>query len=323
MSLKVVFFILFFGQISFSAYANSFEQWKKDYAKRAAKRGLPQKFVLDTLKEITYDKKAVEKDNNQVLLSKKKDYQDFIKRWLRDDNKRIKLGREKLKKHHALLSKIEQDFGVDKEVIVSLWGVETLYGEITGDYNVVRSLASLSFDGRRRKFYETQLNAALRLVRAGHVSVKDLKGSWAGATGQCQFMPSNINAYAVDYDKDGKKDIWHTHADIFASIANLLKKAGWKKDKSVGSLVKNTKGIDLDAKKYLTQDQYRRLGFKNLDGTQIKNENWVRRRPAEIPLKNSPLILRGSNYKPLLRWNNSSLFAAFNILMIDGISKKQ
>ena len=149
---------------------------------------------------------------------------------------------------------------------------------------------------------------------------EQLKGSWAGATGQCQFMPSNINAYAQHFDGDGKKDIWNTKADVFASIANFLKKVGWKYKKEIGTLALNTKNKKLTPNKYRSQKTYNRYGFKNLDGSKIKGK-WRRRRFAEIPMKNSPVVLRGSNYKPLLSWNNSSLFAAFNILLMNGFKE--
>ncbi len=297
-----------------------FEQWKKNYAKQAAKRGLNQAFVLDQLKDITFDPEVVKKDQNQVILSKEKDYQEFIKRWLRSDPSRAEIGKEKLKEHHDLLQKIEKKYGVDKEVIVSLWGVETFYGKITGSYDIISSLATLTFEGRRKKFFEIQLNAALRLLQQNHITRDKLKGSWAGATGQCQFMPSNFNVYAQDFDGDGKKDIWTNHADIFASIANFLKKVGWKKNAEIGSLAYKNTNQKLQANQYRTPEQYNQLGFKSLEGQKITG-NWKRRRFAEIPMKNSPVVLRGSNYKPLLNWNNSSLFAAFNILLINEFKK--
>jgi membrane-bound lytic murein transglycosylase B len=294
----------------------NFDSWKKSYAKRAAKRGIPKSFVLDNLKDIVPDPIVIEKDKKQVILDKVIDYKVFIKKWLKSNPSRAQVGREMLMKYADILKKVEKKFGVEKEIIVALWGVETFYGKITGDYDLIRSLATLSFDGRRRKFFELQLNATLRALKQGHVTREKLKGSWAGATGQCQFMPSNIPVYAVDFDGDGKKDIWSTPADIFASIANLLKKAGWKKGKSIGQLALGPKKPKLNSDIYRTKKTYTSLGFTNLDGSKI-NGNWVTRRFSQIPMKNSPVVLRGGNYKPLLKWNNSSLFAAFNILLVD------
>lgn len=297
-----------------------FERWKRAYAKRAAKRGLPTAFVLKTLADVKVDLGVIKKDRNQVILDKSKDYPSFIKGWLQENPSRVEKGREVLRENLELLKKVEKKYSVEKEVIVSLWGVETFYGEITGDYDLIRSLATLSYDGRRRKFFESQLNASLRLLRKGHVTRDKLKGSWAGATGQCQFMPSNIVVYAQDFDGDGKKDIWTNKADIFASIANYLRKVGWKKGNSIGSLALNTKNTKTSLDHYRTKKQYNSLGFRNLDGSLINKGLWKRRKGSLIPMANSPVVLQGGNYKPLLRWNNSSLFAAFNILLVDAFN---
>lgn len=299
----------------------SFEIWKISYANRAAKKGLNKRFVLSLLNTVKLDKDVIYKDQNQIVFNTKKDFQVFIKNWLRENPTRIALGKKHLAENYDLLNEIEKKYQVEKEVIVSLWGVETFYGKITGDYDLIQSLASLAFEGRRRKFFETQLNAAIRLIKQGHVKREDLKGSWAGATGQCQFMPSNIKLYARDHNGDGKKDIWNTKADIFASIAYFLKKMGWQKGKSIGTLVLNTKDKDLSPHKYRSKLEYNQLGFRHLDGSQIKDARWSKRKIASIPLNNSPYILKGSNYLPLIRWNNSSLFAAFNVLMVDGLRK--
>jgi len=313
------FILLIF--ISLPLYAQEdFNAWKKSYAKRAAKRGLPSKFVLDILKDVEEDLSVIEKDKKQVILDKEKDYKTFIQMWLRSNPSRIEIGKEMLKKHAKVLNKIEKKYGVEKEIIIALWGVETFYGKITGDYDLIRSLATLSYEGRRRKFFETQLNAALRALKQGHVTRDKLIGSWAGATGQCQFMPSNIPVYAQDFNGDGKKDIWTTTEDVFASIAYLLKKAGWEKGKSIGQLAINSKNIEIDNEIYRSPSTFNRLGFTALDGSSIKGR-WNSRRFATIPMKNSPVVLRGSNYKPLLKWNNSSLFAAFNILLLEGFKK--
>ena len=313
-------FLLLFTIFSLSLNANSsdFDKWKEGYIKRASKRGLSKAFLEKALKNIKPDQKVLDKFKNQVILDKEKNYNDFIKKWLREDKARITKGKELLKKHSNLLDKIEKEFNVDKEVIVALWGTETYYGEITGDYDIIASLATLSFEGRRRKFYETQLNATLRLLRQNKVKREHLIGSWAGATGQCQFMPSNINAYGVDYDRDGEINLWSSLPDIFASMAKLLKSAGWKFEKSIGDLAIAPNKFKGELNKYRSPKQYSSLGFKHLNGKPFKNEDWSARRASEIPMKDSPIVLRGSNYGPILKWNRSSLFAAFNILLMDG-----
>ncbi len=246
--------------------------------------------MLSTLKNVQRDPKVVERDKNQVTLDTERSYQKFMGRWLRGYNERVVQGIKLLKEHATLLQKIEDEYGVEKEIIVSLWGVETFYGRITGDYNVVRSLATLSHDGRRRKFYETQLNATLRLIKNKHTTAKDFVGSWAGATGQCQFMPSNIPAYGQDYNKDGKIDIWSTKADV------------------------TTRPLQIFFTNSLRKKMIR-LELLFLKSSNTKNMNLT------IPLQDSPIILKGPNYRAIQRWNNSSLFVAFNMVLMDSFKR--
>lgn len=296
----------------------SFEQWKKSFIKKAASRGIPSKFTKEQFKDLKFNVEIVEKDRNQVTSSKVIDYQVWIKKWLRKNPSRTEEAKKNLKDNLSILKKVERKYGVPKEVIVALWGVESLFGKIQGDYDLIESLSALTYDGRRKKFFETQLLAALRLIYKGHVKRADLKGSWAGATGQCQFMPSNIPAYARDFNEDGKKDIWKTKEDVFASIAYLLKKAGWKRGSTIGSLAITTKGRKFKFNKYRSAQSYNKLGLRNMDGTKL-NGKW-RRIVSDIPMKNSPLVLRGGNYKALMKWNRSSLFAALAIILIDELN---
>lgn len=319
---KILFILFLF---SFSATANvqeelkAFEKWKLKYMTRAAKRGLPKKFLQPLMDEIKLDPEVIEKDRNQITSNTEIDYRQWIVKWMRNNPTRIEMAKEHMQKNLELLKKVEAKYKVDKEIIVSLWAVESLFGQIMGDYDLLNSLATLAFEGRRSQFFELQLNAALRLIYKGHVDREHLKGSWAGATGQCQFMPSNIQAYARDFDGDGKKDIWTNPADIFASIANLLKKSGWKYQKEVGSLVFKTKENQFSFDKYRTPEEYAELGVVNWDGHPLKGK-W-KRAAEEVPFKNSPIVLRGSNYQALMKWNKSSLFAALNIIIYDSLKE--
>lgn len=303
--------------VSFAS--NDFNKWKKGYVLRAAKLGIPSSFVKKHLIDVKFLKEVILKDKNQVTSNRFIDYNKWIKKWLRQDHSRINMAREMLIKHGDLLSEVEKKYNVDKEIIVSLWGVETFYGTIMGDYDLITALSSLSYKSRRRKFFEKQLTATLRIFYQGHVSREDLKGSWAGATGQLQFMPSNFFGFAKDFDGDKKKDIWHNHGDIFASIAYYLKKRGWKKNKSVGTLVKKTRPLKLNFKRALSLNKYSKLGLRTLDGKKLKGKR--RYKIATIPFSNSPLILKGPNYKAITGWNNSSLFVALNITILDSLSQ--
>ena len=141
---------------------------------------------------------------------------------------RVRRGRELFRENAALLSRTTGPHGVPPEVVVALWGVESNFGTRMGDFNVIAALATLAYNGRRSKYFRVELISALRVLAGGHVAFERMVGSWAGAMGQCQFMPSSFLALAIDGDGDGKRDIWGSRADVFASAANFLRKAGWR-----------------------------------------------------------------------------------------------
>lgn len=299
---------------SFADTAGQFETWKSSFIKASAKKGLAPDFLRRQLKGVSYQAAIVEKDRNQVTLDTTINYQKWIKKWLGSTPDRVERGRELLKKHQKVLTQIERQYQVDKEAIVALWGVETLYGNITGNHDIVSVLSTLAYDKRRRSFFEKELFAALKILSQGHISRENFKGSWAGAMGQNQFMPTSFLMYAKDFDGDGKKDIWKNEKDAFASIAYYLKRAGWQKGNSIGMLAKKTRDVNLDYGRLRRPAQYNQLGLRQMDGSKIEGD-W-RRKIATIPHKNSPLILRGSNYKVIMKWNRSSLFAALNIILM-------
>ena len=146
-------------------------------------------------------------------------------------DQRIMRGRELFAEHRPLLDEVSGKYGVPPQYIVALWGIETSYGDNTGGFSVVESLATLAYDGRRSEYFRGELINALKILDGGHIAAYDMSGSWAGAMGQCQFMPGSFLSYAEDYDGDGRRDIWDTQADIFASIANYLRQNGWNADR--------------------------------------------------------------------------------------------
>jgi membrane-bound lytic murein transglycosylase B len=146
-------------------------------------------------------------------------------------------GRRLYREHRDLLKKIGDQYGVEPQYIVALWGIETRYGRITGGYPVIAALATLAYDGRRSAFFRAELIRALKILEEGHIALEDMDGSWAGAMGQVQFMPSSFVTYAVDYDGDGRTDIWDNVPDALASAANYLSKSGWARNQGWGGEV--------------------------------------------------------------------------------------
>ena len=170
-----------------------------------------------------------------------------------------------MNEHAATLDRIEARYGVDRETLVAVWGLESSFGQIMGDKSVIRSLATLAHEGRRPAFAKSQLIAALEILQHGDVSPQQMRGSWAGAMGQTQFIPTTYNTHAVDFDGDGKRDIWNSSADALASAAHYLQASGWKQGQPWGFEVQLPSGFDYaladnEIRKPLAE--WRRLGLR-------------------------------------------------------------
>jgi membrane-bound lytic murein transglycosylase B len=212
-----------------------------------------------------------------------------------------------------LLSRIERDFGVPKEYLVALWGIETSFGRHRGKVDIISALATLSFDKRRSAYFSKELITILRLIDKKKVKLENLYGSWAGAHGNFQFMPSSINNYAIDYDKDGQIDLVNSLEDSFASAANYLKTIGWNKKISWGYKAISADKIDnslvtIDArklKKTLSRNDLinNKISIKN---NKKAKGNFKLIRPDG---KDGPIFLVTTNYEKLLNWNRSLRFA--------------
>ncbi|MBO21687.1 MAG: lytic transglycosylase [Rhodospirillaceae bacterium] len=224
---------------------------------------------------------------------------------------RIKNGRAKLVQHRALLDEVATKFGVQPRFIVALWGIETNFGQFTGGFPVIHALATLAYDGRRSKYFRGELLKALQIVEEGHIDPARMKGSWAGAMGQSQFMPSSFLSFAHDYDGDGAKDIWNTQADVFASAANYLRGVGWRDDITWGRKVTLPKGFDpalvsLDVRK--TLGDWQALGVRRIDGTDLPTRNITGSILQPGGAASQGYIVY-NNYRAILRWNRSHYFA--------------
>ncbi len=220
---------------------------------------------------------------------------------------RIEKGHQEFEKHRTMLDKIGHDYGVDPCVILSLWGLETDYGSFMGTFPVIQSLATLAYASQRKAFFKSELILALQIVQEGQISLEDFKGEWAGASGHPQFMPSSWFRYAVDYEGNGHKDIWHSLPDSFASIANYLSKNGWAPGQPWDLEVTLPSNFDsnlLGKKTIKTVSEWRSLGIQLANGTWPK-ENL----PASIIQINSgPTLMIFNNFRALQTWNGSSYY---------------
>ena len=201
----------------------AFDTWLADFRVRALAAGLSQQLLDRELSGVTPNPTVISLDSRQPEFSKP--VGDYIKGVISDD--RVAVGRAK-REQLTFLPTIESRYGVPRDILLAVWAMESAFGQLQGNFDVVRSMVSLAADGRRRGWAEGELIAALQIIDSGEVPRSQLKGSWAGAMGQTQFLPSNYRSTAVDADGDGKRDIWGSDADSLASAANLLAKGGWK-----------------------------------------------------------------------------------------------
>ena len=222
--------------------------------------------------------------------------------------KRIDQGRAKRREHAVLLDRISAAYGVEPEVIVAFWGVESSFGERQGTFSVIASLATLAWDGRRAAFFRKELLNALEIADRG-IRPFQMTGSWAGAMGQCQFMPSSYLAYARDGDGDGIADIWTNEADVFASAANYLVKANWKRGAGWGKAVFLPQGMNPKAQGETkrTADAWARLGLRAADGGALAPPG-VEARLIAPDGPGSDAWLVWGNWNAIMRWNRSSYF---------------
>jgi lytic murein transglycosylase len=202
-----------------------FESWLARFKRTAAAQGISPATIESALADVTYDPTVVRLDRSQR--SFKLSFEEFYAR--RVDASLIRRGQGLMRTHQAILSRIEQRFGVPAPILIAIWGLETNYGkDSSGKYSILRSLATLAYDCRRSEFFTGHLLDALRIVQRGDLSLAQLRGGWAGEIGHTQFLPSGYYKYAVDFDGDGRRDLENSVADMLASTANFLKGHGWQ-----------------------------------------------------------------------------------------------
>ncbi len=235
LALFTAFISVFAGTAS--AYAapcgnneKGFNAWKAAYKKEALRAGYSPS-VLAALDGVTYNKTVIRLDRNQKR-GKKVSFQQFAAK--RVTKSRISKGKKLLKQHARLLASIEKRYGVPGPVVVAIWGLETDFGANKGNMSSIRSLATLAFDCRRSAFFTNELNAAFSIIQKGYMKANQLKGAWAGELGQTQFLASSYLKYAVDYDRNGRRDLVNSVADALASTANYLKAYGWRRGGAYG-----------------------------------------------------------------------------------------
>lgn len=314
--------LTFFLILSFTtpAMANPqpFDQWLAGIRGEAAQAGISPATINAALSDIRPLQKAIELDRKQP--EKKITFAQYKNNIV--NQARIDKGRRLMRQHAAQLRRVEQQYGVAPQYIVALWGIETNFGSNTGGFSVVEALATLAWEGRRAEFFKTELFNALKIIDAGHISAGAMKGSWAGAMGQNQFMPSSFNAYAVDGNGDGRRDIWGTLDDVFASSANYLAKSGWTAGERWGRRVRLPSGfsadmIGLDTQKTLAE--WSRLGVRLPGGGALPGDDMTASIVAPDGVTGDA-YLAYNNYRTIMKWNRSTYFATSVGLLADAIA---
>ncbi len=293
-----------------------FATWLQELRQEAVARGISKATLHAALADVAPDPRVIAYDREQP------EFTQSLREYLADRVTQpvVQRGRELMRENRALLERVQAEYGVQPRFVVALWGIETQYGRYTGGFHVIPALATLAYDARRSDKFREELFHALRIIDEGHITPQRMTGSWAGAMGQAQFMPSTFIEYAVDADGDGHRDIWSSKVDLFASAANFLARSGWKGDQTWGHEVRLPPDFDLaladdfeepldvrDPRRRLSE--WRALGVRCADGSDLPRRDLL----ASLILPDGPggpAYVVYDNFRALITWNPSFLFAA-------------
>jgi membrane-bound lytic murein transglycosylase B len=295
----------------------AFADWLTAFRADALKEGITAATFDRAMAGVTIDTDVVEADQNQP---------EFVKPvWVYLNgalsDKRVERGRKLLVENKPLLDKLEKAYGVDRNTVVAIWGLESNFGDFMGSQHVVRSLATLAFEGRRQSYGRTQLIAALKIIQAGDVGPDGLLGSWAGAMGQTQFIPTTYLAHAVDFDGDGRRDIWNSRADTLGSTAKYLEVSGWEPGATWGYEVAVPKGFDYalaDMAVRKSVGGWAALGLKPVGGGHFSARDRDSAAALFLPAGHKgPAFLVLNNFRAILSYNASTSYALAVSLLAD------
>ncbi len=306
------FFWLFLLGPANASNPGDWDQWLAELRTEAAGKGIKESILAEALDGLTPGPEILERDRKQAEFTMTAP--EYLAKVVSDA--KVKRGKEMAEQHKELLARVGTKYGVQPRFILAIWGVESFYGTYTGKKPVIASLATLAYDRRRSTFFRHQLMASLEMANRGLIEVSNMKGSWAGAMGQPQFIPTSYLAYAVDEDGDGRQDIWSSEADIFGSIANYLAKHGWDANQTWGRAVQVPDKIRQQwgslAKKNMTGDkglqEWAKRGVRRSDGSALPTPNLATRLVAPDGRKGVYFATYG-NFRRIMRYNPSYLYA--------------
>ncbi len=288
----------------------TFAEWQAGFRAQALQAGIAADVFDNAFAGVTPDMAVIRADRSQPEFSRPVwEYIDGALSPLR-----VRNGQASLIKYADILQRIEARYGVDRQALVAVWGMESNFGQFQGNNSVIRSLATLAYEGRRHAFAQAQLLAALQIIQHGDIQVDQMKGSWAGAMGQTQFIPTVYNAYAVDFDGDGRRDIWNSPGDALASTANYLQSSGWQKGQPWGLEAQRLpSGFDYslaDGSTRKTIAEWLQLGIQLPPSVSLPANAEQLSAALLLPAGyRGPAFLVLDNFRAILKYNNSSSYA--------------
>ena len=305
--LKFLFILLVLSPPLVCAQTQSFDAWLQALRMEAREKGISDATLDAALTNVKPIPRIIELDHSQPEFTQT--FSRYME--LRITGGRIAKGRALMKKYADLLHQVQDRYGVQPKYLVSFWALESNFGSLTGGYSVIDSLVTLAYDPRRSDFFRKELLIALRIIDEGNISVDQMSGSWAGAMGQLQFLPSVFEQYGVDGDNDGRIDIWHSLPDVFASAANYLSRSGWKSDERWGREVLLPENFDYSQSGISikhTVDDWSALGITTVygDALPVSEMNGSVLLPAGA---HGPAFLVYKNFRAAMIWNRSIFYA--------------
>lgn len=307
--LSIIFVFSVLDAAAFAQEENTkpaFGVWLQQFRTEASEKGIRRETLDAALNNLEPLPRIIELDRKQPEFTLT--FQEYKDRVVPES--RIGRAINKFKENRSLLQKIGEQFNVQPRFIVALWAIETDLGRLDGGFSVMDALATLAYDGRRAGYFRKELLEALHLINDGHATPDEMRGSWAGAMGQFQFMPSTVRGYWVDYNGNGHLDIWKDPGEAMASAANYLSKSGWKIDETWGREVQLPVAFDTGMAKLSLRkplSEWQELGVRSADGNNLPERNL--HASLVIVEDGGPAFLVYKNFRILLNWNRSTFFA--------------
>ncbi|MCG7600660.1 lytic murein transglycosylase [Halomonas sp. McH1-25] len=288
------------------AVRQDFSAWVRDFRQAARQQGIEEATLMAAFDPVRYQPRIIELDRSQPEFTRQVwDYLDTAV-----SPARVSQGQARLAEHRQVIEAASEHYGVPAEVLVAIWGIESNYGSNFGSFSTIDALATLGYDGRRPEFARSELMSALRILQRGDIDREHMRGSWAGAMGHTQFLPSSFEAYARDADGDGRRDIWGSIADVMASTANYLAQAGWRPAEPWGVEVQLPQAFDYSQTELDTQRPSQEWAAQGV--RPVRGDNLPTLASASVIAPagaQGPAFLVGDNFRTIMRYNASTSYA--------------